>query len=91
MSKVKSEFVDGKFNLGVDLNEDGENSLNMKLNLNEAMQEAIKRGEAIEGAKLVDFKFELTKMVLILDTDKDGEPLLELVVDLPEVFDEVTK
>jgi hypothetical protein len=88
MSKIPVNFEDGKMVFGLDLNEDGEKSVEGVLHLSEALQEAISRGEAVEGAKLVDFRFELTKMVLVIDTDKDGESLLELKIDLPEAFDE---
>ena len=89
MSKLNQEIKDGKLLVGVDTNEDGENSLSMKLNLSEAVSEAIAKGEAVEGVKVVDFKFELTKLVIKLDTDKDGENVLELVVDIAESFDEI--
>ncbi len=88
--KISTEFKDGTLIAGLDLNQDGEKSFDMKIHLNEALEEAIKRGEPIEGAKVVDFKFELTKMILVLDTDKDGEKLLELKIDLAEAFDEGT-
>ena len=29
-------------------------------------------------------------MILVIDTDKDGEPLLELEIDLTEAFEEGT-
>lgn len=90
MSKLNQEIKDGKLHVGVDSNEDGENSLALKLNLSEAIQEAIAKGEAVEGVKVVDFKFELTKLVIKLDTDKDGEEVIELVVDLAESFDEIS-
>jgi len=86
--KISVEFKDGNVEFGLDLNKDGEKSLSGVLYLNEALQEAIKRGKAIEGAKVVDFRFELTKMILVLDTDKDGEKLLEIKIDLAEAFDE---
>ena len=89
MGKLNFDIKDKALHMGVDYNEDGENSIKMKLNMIEAVSEAFSRGEAVEGVKLVDFKFELTKMVLKLDSDKDGEEVLELVIDLGEVADEV--
>ena len=90
MSKFEVSFKEGNLCFGTDLNEDGKKSIDCKLHLNEALEEVIKRGDAIEGAKLVDFRFELTKLVLVIDTDKDGEKLFELVVDLAEAFEEGT-
>lgn len=89
MSKFPIEVKDGALNFGVDSNEDGEQSVSGKLHLAEAIGEALAKGTQIEGAKVVDFKFELTKLVLKIDSDKDGQPLLELTVDLGEAFDEV--
>lgn len=89
MSKVNYAVKDGNLNIGVDSNEDGQNSVTIKLNLTEAIQEAIFRGDAVEGAKVVDFSFQFTKLVLKIDTDRDGEALLELEIDLAEVFDEI--
>lgn len=89
MSVVNQEVKDGNFNLNVDSNEDGNNSLSFKLKLSEAIAEIIAKEESIEGAKVVDFKFELTRLYLRIDTDKDGEEVLELEVDLAETFKEI--
>lgn len=89
MGKLNYEVKEGVLHMGADSNEDGENSISLKLHLNEAIQEAFKKGEAVEGVKVVGFKFELTKLKLQLDTDKDGENLLELEIDLAESFDEI--
>lgn len=90
MSKIKAEFKDNKFKLGVDTNEDGENSIVMNVNLSEALQEIVARGEKVEGAKLVDFEFGLGGMKLKLDTDIDGEELLELEIKFAEIVEEGT-
>lgn len=90
MTKVSVEIKENAIEFGTDLNEDSEKSLIGKLYLNEALQEAIKRGAPVEGAKIVDFKFEMTKLIIVIDTDKDGEKLFELKMDLPEMFDEAT-
>ena len=91
-SEVKAfEFKveDGAVSFGVDSNKDGEKAISGKLNLGEAVQEAIEKGEAIEGLKVVDFKFGLTKLTFKIDTDRDGENVLEFSLDLGEVADEV--
>jgi len=89
MSKLNFDVKDGSLKVGVDSNEDGQNSLDLELSLSEAVGEALSRGEAVEGAKLVELKFELTTLVLKVDTDKDGEKLLDLKVDLGEAADEI--
>lgn len=87
--KVKLKVEEGAVLFSVDSNEDGQDSIKIKLNLGEAVQEAFQREESIEGAKIVDFKFSFTKLQLKIDTDRDGENLLELELDLGEIFDEV--
>lgn len=80
---------DGKLVLGVDPNKDGQEVVRLRLNLSESVQEAFSRGEAVEGAKVVDFKLSSSGIHLKLDTDKDGEELLELELDFMEAADEV--
>lgn len=88
MSKFDVSVEGDVLVLGLDSNEDGEKVLEAKLHLNEALQEAFKKGDAVEGVKVVDFKFSLTKLTVSIDTDKDGEKLLELTIDLAEAIDE---
>ena len=88
--KFDVKIEDSKVKLQLDTNADGQPVVSLNLHLSEALQEAVARGEAVEGAKVVDFKFELTKLVLKIDTDKDGEELLDLEIDLAEAFDEVS-
>lgn len=87
--KTPIKVENGAVVFGVDSNDDGQQAITGKLNLGEAVGEALAKGAAIEGAKIVDFKFELTKLVLKIDSDKDGQPLLEIAVDLGEAFDEI--
>ena len=94
MSEAKKfdvEFKDNQLCLGLDTNQDGEKLLNAKISLSEAIQEALQRKESVkvEGAKIVEFEFKLTKLVLKVDTDQDDEDLLELEIDLAEALDEV--
>lgn len=42
----------------------------------------------MEG-KLVDFKFEGTKLLVTVDPNKDGQCVLKVEVDLAEIPDEV--
>jgi hypothetical protein len=37
----------------------------------------------------VSFKFENSNLIVIVDSNKDGEPLLTLTVNLAEIPDEV--
>lgn len=88
MSKVNYEIKDGHLILGGDTNEDGQNSVGLKLSLNEAVEEAFKKGEAVEGVKVAQVKFLGTQLQVLVDTDKDGEQLLELTLDIGEILDE---
>jgi hypothetical protein len=87
--KFDFEVKDGAFNASVDMNQDGDKFMKLKLNITEGIQELIAKGGKLEGAKVVEVKFELTKMIIKLDTDRDGEELLELEVDMAEGFQEI--
>lgn len=89
MGKLSSVFEGNKLKVGLDLNEDGEKSVELELSVNEALQEAMRTGKEVEGVKMVSMKFVGSKMVIVLDTDKDGEPVAKLSVDLMESIDEV--
>lgn len=43
----------------------------------------------MEEKKVVDFKVEDGKLKILVDTNKDGEPVVSLVVDIAEIPDEV--
>ncbi len=88
MGKVSYTVKDQELNLAVDLNEDGEPSVEMKLNINEGIQEAMRTGKPVEGVKVASMKFEGTKLVLVLDTDQDGEPVASMKIDMIESIDE---
>jgi len=81
-------FEDNKLNLSLDTNQDGEKLMTLKINLPEAVQEAFKKGEEIEGQKVVNFKMSSKGLELSMDSDKDGEPSIELQVNLMEAVDE---
>lgn len=85
---VNYGIENGELNLSYDKDKDGEPSVSLKVKLNEAIKEAIDRGESVEGARVVDFQMVGSQLVLKLDTDKDGEQVLDLVIDLPEALDE---
>lgn len=88
MSKVNYKVQDNSLQVGLDANEDGQNSLTLKININEAIAEAFKKGAAVDGVKSASIKFEGSKLVLIVDSDKDSEQLLSLEADLFEAIEE---
>lgn len=45
------------------------------------------KGDSME--KAVDFKFEGSKLLIAIDPNKDGGPVLKLEIDLAEIPDEV--
>lgn len=96
MSKGNVKYKDGKLVAGLDTNEDGENLLTLKLNVNEAIQEALdklSKGEESKVAldvKKVELEFGVGGMKLKVDTDQDGEHVLEVDLSFSEAIDEVT-
>ena len=58
------------------------------ISMGEAIQEVLQKGEKVAGAKLVDFEMGIAGLKLTLDTDQDGEKLLELEINLAEALDE---
>lgn len=95
MSKANVEFKEGVLVAGVDMNEDGENMISLKVNMKEAMEEAfakLKKGESssvVLDVKKVELKFDMSGMKLLVDTNQDGEAAIELEVSLTETVDEV--
>jgi hypothetical protein len=85
----KIDVNDGKVDISLDPNKDGENVLNLSMSLSEAFQEIFSRGVKKEDVKLVDFELDVTKLVLKLDTDRDGEKVIDLKIDLSELVDEI--
>ena len=94
MSKGSVKIEEGKIIVGLDVNEDGENSLTLKVNINETISEALhkaKKGEETTidlTGKKVELKFGIGGMKLVVDTDQDGEPSIELDLSLMEAFEE---
>lgn len=89
MSKFEAKVEEGKLVASLDMNEDGEKLLQVKLSMGEAIEEAFKKGQKLEGVKLVSFGFEGKALVMKVDSDQDGQEVLELKVDLGEALDEV--
>ena len=91
--KLEFKVEGGKISFAADLDQDGKKSIDGFVSLTEAMQEAFKRGESVEleGAKVASFKIELTpqpRVVIEIDTDKDGEKVMKLYVNFAESLDE---
>jgi len=83
------KFEGNKFELSVDSDKDGEPSVELVIMIDEVLQEAFKKGIAVEGKKAVEFDVSLGGLKMIADTDKDGEPSIELKVSLGEAISEV--
>jgi len=94
------ENLNGRLNVGIednkvvvasDLDRDGKNSISIKLSLKEGYEEIFAKGIKKEDVKLIDFEMGLNGLKLKLDTDQDGEELLELHADIMEIVDEAGK
>lgn len=95
MSDVTVKMEGSTFEAGLDADNDGVKSISVKLHLSEGFQEAMAKFKGGEepapvkvDAKAVELKFEGGKMKVLVDTDKDGEHLLELEANLMEAVDE---
>ena len=86
--KFNVNFEGTKVVAGYDGNSDGENSVSIKLDLGEAFGEVVKKGEAKLEVKAISFKREGAKLKVVIDSDKDGEAVLELEIDSLEALDE---
>jgi len=91
--KVDFSFVGKSIEVSTDLDQDGVKSMKSKLNISEAYQEALKRGESVkvEGVKAFTMKMEGLNLKIVVDTDKDGEAVFTHEMNLPEVLDEGSK
>jgi hypothetical protein len=88
MDKINYKIEDNKLHLGADTNQDGENAVDVKVHLTEALGEAFNKGEAVDGVQTATVKFMGTKLQVIVDTDQDGEALLDINLDIGEILDE---
>jgi fructose-1,6-bisphosphatase len=90
MGKFDAKFENNKLMLTGDTNQDGDAVIKVEIALNEAIQEAFKKNEsiAVEGAKVVDFKFNGASLMLSVDSDKDGEKLATIEINLMEALQE---
>jgi hypothetical protein len=98
MSDVQIKFEGSTFTAGLDSDGDGVKSISFKLHLSEALEEAVskfKKGDEVEpvevDVKALRLDFDGGLMKLVVDTDKDGEALLEVEANLLEAVDEGMK
>ena len=91
MNKFNLEIKDSKVIGSYDGNADGEKSASISLDLKEILGEVLSKGEAKLDVKSLSVKMELTKLKIQFDSDKDGEPVGEIVLDFAEAFDEAVK
>lgn len=85
----------GSVCLGLDTNEDGQNSITGRIFLGEGFNEIlakVKKGEAVEPvsieAKSITFSFEGAVLSIGVDTDRDGEKSISLDIDMAEALEE---
>jgi hypothetical protein len=90
MGKINPKLQGTDIVVGFDGNEDGQNSIEAKLHLGEVYEEIMKKGEAKVGA-VVTFKREGGKITMLVDSDKDGQPVASLSVDAVEGLEEAIK
>lgn len=88
--KINVTMEESKLKVGVDTNEDGQNAVEVKLNVKEGLEELFSKGEVKLEVKTLSLKLVGTKVVMTVDTDKDGESLLEVDADLLESYEEVS-
>lgn len=89
MDKFKLGFNGANLEGSYDGNSDGENSVSIKVNLMEVMDELKNKGTAEIEAKAIRISLDGAKVKLEVDSNKDGEAVLLLEADLAEAMDEV--
>lgn len=77
--------------LGVDLNQDGQNSLQVSVNINEAIQEIFSRSNEKGVTPKVATKIDGTNLVVTVDSDQDGENVATVVLNVLELITEGKK
>lgn len=89
MSKVKISVENNQILIDVDTNQDGQSVVSAKLDLPEALQEAMKSGDqpVVVDGKL-KLAFEEGKLKLSFDSNQDGEAAAMVDLDLAEAVDE---
>ena len=88
MKKFGLDFKDGVIEGFYDGNADGDKSVKLNINIKEVYGELFSKGEAKVDVKSFSIKKEGAKIILVLDTDKDDQPVLELELDFIEGLQE---
>lgn len=86
--KLNVNESEGIVEVGYDYNEDGQNSIAVKADLGEAVDELLsklKGGEITFSGKA---KLDGSKVIFGIDMNGDGENLIELSLDILESFEE---
>lgn len=86
--KLDIKVEDGKMVMKTDMDQDGVPSSVLNLHMSEAIQELIAKGVKKEDVKVVDFELSPLGLKLVLDTDRDGEALMDYSISFGEGFDE---
>lgn len=86
--KFEVKIEDKALIMNTDFDQDGKESSKLKLFLSEGIQELFDKGIKKEDVKLVDFEFGPSGIKIVVDTDQDGESLMEYEVSFGESFDE---
>lgn len=89
--KLKVSFKEKSLGVAFDGDQDGEASVKLDAHLEEVYQELLDRGEAKIDVKTLSVKMDGGKITLQLDTDRDGEPVLSLMLDGAEGLSEALK
>ncbi len=89
MEKFKIGFNGANLEGSYDGNSDGENSVSIKVNMMEVLDELKNKGQAEVADAKVRFVQEGASIKILIDNNKDGEEFFTLEVNLAEVVDEV--
>ena len=90
-------YEEGNIVAGMDYDKDGKDSVKVSLSVSEALEEAMakfskgEKAEVVLTNQVVRIAFEDGKVVLAVDTDRDGEDLARVEVDMAESFDEISQ
>ena len=88
--KLSVKADGGKISVGVDLNQDGQDSVKVSVSLSEALDEILKRSDDTKGTKIA-YKMSGSVLKITLDTDQDGQNVAEVDIDLLQCLTEGRK
>lgn len=88
MDAISYEVKDGGLEIGLDKDLDGIKSLKAVIHMSEAIKEAFKKGQMVEGMAKVKYGFEGTNFKISVDTDQDGKDSVSLEANMIEGLNE---